>query len=301
MKTPTFLQDKYQVILIGKDGFINQSTLKIENHTIFISSLQDVYVYIEDYQGEDIVFDFAGGADIRLFKIIKSTKNQSFTCQYHLHEAAKVDIMTTFRNMSKVQVTMKRILQLDASASLSLNNALVERGEIELIDQVYLKGEDAQVEIDQLNIGSFNDRINVSQDIFHQAKKTASDIHNSLISNHDARLIYSVSGHIAKGNEFSKCYQSNKGIILGENGEIEVEPKLFIDEYNVEAGHGAAIGQMDDEQMYYLQSRGLSETEARSLIISGYTRPFVDKITDADIKALVERQIHKKINEVEIR
>lgn len=301
MKTPKFLDDKYQVILFGKEGIINRSTLKIVKETIYIADLQDVYLYFEDYQGEDITLDIAGNADIRIFQILKSTKNNHFSCHYQIHEAAQVECLTAFRNTDKVHVSMTRDFQLDRKAILTLNNALVDMGEIELKDQIHLNGEGAQSEIDLLNIGSYNDQVNVYQDIYHQAKHTASDIHNSLISNLNAKLTYSVSGHIAKGNEYSKCYQSNKGIILGEDGEIEVEPKLFIDEYNVEAGHGAAIGQMDDEQMYYLQSRGLSETEARSLIISGYTRPFIDKIADADIKALIERQIYKKINEVDIK
>ena len=85
--------------------------------------------------------------------------------------------------------------------------------------------------------------------------------------------------------------------MLSNKGEIEVEPKLFIDEYNVEASHGAAIGQMDEMQLYYLLSRGLTEQEARSLIIFGYTNPFLSMIEDKNIKRMLTSQITRVMKE----
>jgi Fe-S cluster assembly protein SufD len=183
---------------------------------------------------------------------------------------------------------------------LNVNNALINIGETKINDAVNLNEEFATVNFEQLNIGSYKDIFEVNQDIKHLAKSTTSQITNSLISNLSSKLKYSVSGYIFKGNELSSCNQINKGIILSDFGEIEVEPKLFIDEYNVEASHGAAIGQVDEEQLYYLLSRGLTEMDARSLIISGYTKPFVNNIPDEDIRQMIERQILKKINEVNI-
>ena len=156
---------------------------------------------------------------------------------------------------------------------------------------------ESEVNLSLLNIGSKTDEFNVNQDILHNAKLTKSVINNSLISNNFSKLKYSVSGRIFKGNEKSVCSQLNKGIILNKEGYIKAEPKLFIDEYDVEANHGAAIGQIDDNQLFYLLSRGLSETEARSLIISGYTKPFINDIQDEDIRSYVEKQVSRKIKE----
>ncbi|MCK5732227.1 MAG: SufD family Fe-S cluster assembly protein, partial [Tenericutes bacterium] len=237
---------------------------------------------------------------IKLYMIFKSSKPRDYEFIFNIHESAKLDVFTDIRNIEIVKVSLKRIFNLEKNSTLNIDNALLNIGKTILIDEINLNDEFSEVSIDQLNIGSYNDVFEVNQDVKHNAKSTKSQINNSLISNSTAKLDYSVSGYIFQGNEFSICNQENKGIILGEFGEIVVEPKLFIDEYNVEASHGAAIGQIDEEQLYYLLSRGLSEMQARALIISGYTKPFINKIQDEDIKSMIERQILKKINEVDI-
>jgi Fe-S cluster assembly protein SufD len=69
----------------------------------------------------------------------------------------------------------------------------------------------------------------------------------------------------------------------------------LIDEYDVEASHGAAIGQMDELQLYYLMSRGMSESEAKSLIINGYTLPFISLIANEKIEKILKRQVSRVI------
>ncbi len=300
MKIPKYLQDKISVILLNEKEELNQSKYEITDNLITLHSIDNVYLFIGDYHQSKIELDILSGSNIQLYMIFKSSKQRDYEFKFNIHESAQLDVFADIRNIEKVKVSLKRIFNLEKDSTLNINNALLNIGETILFDEVNLNNEFAEVSIDQLNIGSYNDVFKVNQDIKHNAKSTKSQINNSLICNSTAKLKYSVSGYIFKGNELSVCDQDNKGIILSEFGEIEVEPKLFIDEYNVEASHGAAIGQIDEEQLYYLLSRGLSEMQARSLIISGYTKPFINKIQDEDIKLMVERQILKKINEGDI-
>lgn len=300
MKTPTYLDDKSQVIIFKQDRVTNKSDFEVKDLKIRFSGSNEVFIYIEDFDKKDITFDFLQNSNIKLYIILRSSKAADYSFLYNIEKSANVDVFTGIRNKSVIDLNLKRVINIAASSTVSLSNSLVNMGHTQLNDFIHLNEEYANVEIHQLNIGSYNDISNVTQDVFHNAKHTTSNIDNSLISNSNAKLKYSVSGRIFKGNEFSSCSQINRGIILKEFGEIEVEPKLFIDEFNVEASHGAAIGQIDDEQLYYLLSRGLTELQARSLIISGYTLPFINRIQDEDIQQLVERQIHKKINEVDV-
>ena len=300
MKTPNYLQNKVSVIELNESEVINNSNHEILNDKITLKSLDNVYLFIGDYHKSKIEIDVLEDSDIQLYMIFKSSKVNEYEFNINIHQASKLDVFTDVRNIAKVKVSIKRIFNLKEDALLNINNALLNMGETVLFDEVNLDEINARVNIDQLNIGSYKDVFKVNQDIKHNAKFTKSEINNSLISSSTAKLKYSVSGYIFKGNSESVCNQSNKGIILSEDGEIEVEPKLFIDEYDVEASHGAAIGQIDEEQLYYLLSRGLTELQARTLIISGYTKPFINKIQDEDIKLMIERQILKKINEVDI-
>ena len=74
------------------------------------------------------------------------------------------------------------------------------------------------------------------------------------------------------------------------DSRLDANPLLLIDEYDVEASHGAAIGKIDEEQLYYLMSRGLTLKVAESLIISGFLSPVLN-ILSTD--ALKQDFIHK--------
>lgn len=300
MKVPGYIQDKKQVISFTSKSITNNSDFPNEKHKLSFSGKETVYLYLEDYELENITLSFLQEADIKLYIIIHSSTNTNYNFVYSLEENVNVDVFTAIRNKGRVVVSLKRQVEVKANSTINIKNAVCNMGITNITDIVNLNEEFASAKIDQLNIGSYNDQSRVLQDVNHLAKNTTSDIQNSLISNSNAKLSYSVSGFIAKGNEYSSCNQINRGIILKDEGQIEVTPQLFIDEYNVEASHGAAIGQVDEDQLYYLLSRGLSELEARSLIISGYTQPFLAAIEDENIQDFVNRQILKKIKEVDV-
>lgn len=300
MKTPTYLDNKLSVIYFNEQEVKNNSNYELDHNHLVLHGIDDVYIFIGDYQEPEFTFEFLKGSDIQLYMITKSSKPADYTFHFNLHENVRLDVFSDVRNIDNTVVRFTKDYHVQGNSVLHINTALLNRGNTTVKEVISLDQEYAEVHIDVLNIGSYNDSFVVEQDVLHNAKSTKSTINNSLISNSTSSLNYSVSGRIFKGNEYSSCNQVNKGIILNEFGEIEVVPKLFIDEYNVEASHGAAIGQMDDEQLYYLLSRGLTEMQARSLIISGYTKPFINHIKDEDIKLMIERQILKKINEVDI-
>ena len=72
--------------------------------------------------------------------------------------------------------------------------------------------------------------------------------------------------------------------ILDPTGECLAEPILLIDYYDVKAYHGATIGKISDDDLFYLMSRGLTKEEAFMLIINGLIEPFVKRIHDESIK-----------------
>ena len=80
----------------------------------------------------------------------------------------------------------------------------------------------------------------------------------------------------------SHNHQILKGINL-DNSKIKNESYLLIDEHDVVAGHGATIGQIDEDILYYMMSRGLSKETAKDLYIKGLVEPFVDQIFNTEL------------------
>jgi Fe-S cluster assembly protein SufD len=120
--------------------------------------------------------------------------------------------------------------------------------------------------------------------IEHKAPETEGYIENYGVSNNESTLVFEGIGKINKNMKRSIARQSNKGIILSEKSQLEANPLLLIDEYDVIASHGAAIGKIDDEQLYYLMSRGLTLNQAERLIISGFLSPVLRMLQSDSLK-----------------
>ncbi|HLT00183.1 MAG TPA: SufD family Fe-S cluster assembly protein, partial [Acholeplasma sp.] len=102
-------------------------------------------------------------------------------------------------------------------------------------------------------------------------------------------------GQIENGMKNSSDFQTLKGIITNDAAQIDVNPILIIDEFDVKAGHAATVGKLEEEVLYYLRSRGLSLADAQKLIINGYLHPVIEEIDDEQIKNQVIEIVNERI------
>ena len=89
----------------------------------------------------------------------------------------------------------------------------------------------------------------------------------------------------------SKCSQKTRGIVMDDESEIVANPILLIDEYDCFANHGASIGKVNDEELFYLMSRGLTKDESVLLILSGMVLPFINEIPNENLKNELSEEV----------
>lgn len=154
-----------------------------------------------------------------------------------------------------------------------------------------------------------------SEILVEGASVTSSKKHQTFIANHTDK--YTTSnlnnyGIVAEGGDFfldvvgrimidavgAKAHQDSKILTLSENQKTQVVPQLLIYENDVEASHAATVGQIDEMQLYYLQSRGLSEMESMALLMSGYLMPIANAIEDKELSDHVKELIASKVDEI---
>ena len=105
--------------------------------------------------------------------------------------------------------------------------------------------------------------------IFHNYNNTISNIKNNGVCINDGNIIYQVSSFVPK--EITGCIvNQNNRIINLTNNKCEIKPILYIDSFDVEASHSALIGKFSDEEMFYIQSRGIDYNSALKLLITGF-------------------------------
>lgn len=164
-----------------------------------------------------------------------------------------------------------------------------------MLDSVFnLNGEHATIDVSSLIVAKgFNS--NLVQNAYHNAINSNSNIENYGISLDNSEITFNTTGKIYKGMRGSNCKQLSRGIICGEKSAVKSLPILLIDEYDVHANHGAAIGKMSDDELFYLMSRGLSNKEAFKLILSGIINPFMDNLLDESLCDEISSSIYSLI------
>ncbi|NLC54731.1 MAG: SufD family Fe-S cluster assembly protein [Erysipelothrix sp.] len=132
----------------------------------------------------------------------------------------------------------------------------------------------------------------------HLEGSTTSNLNNYGIVSEGGNYFLDVVGSIVKGATGSKAHQDSRILTISDNQSATVLPQLLIDENDVEASHAATVGQIDEMQLYYMQSRGLSEMESMALLMSGYLMPIARAITDETLSLHVEELINSKVSEI---
>lgn len=133
------------------------------------------------------------------------------------------------------------------------------------------------------------------QEINHLAINTISNIANVGVAISKSNIMFDTTGKVAQGMKLSKCSQLSRGIVMDDVSSITAKPILLIDEFDCFANHGASIGKMSDEDLFYLMSRGLSKKEAFLLILKGIIQPFISSINIEEYKNRIDEEIQNLI------
>lgn len=121
-------------------------------------------------------------------------------------------------------------------------------------------------------------------DISHAAPNTNSEMLYKGILERKTRAVFNGRLHVEKDAQKIVAYQANHNLLLENDAEVYSKPELEIYADDVKCKHGATTGQLDQEAMFYMQSRGISKNEATKILIKGFAAEVLDRIDNAGIK-----------------
>jgi Fe-S cluster assembly protein SufB len=143
---------------------------------------------------------------------------------------------------------------------------------------IWLMGEHAHGEVLSIAFAGKGQHLDAGGKCIHVAPNTTSIINSKSISKDGGRAGYRGLLEVAKGAHGSKSKVVCDALILDEHSRSDTYPYIRIDENDVDIGHEATVSKIGDEQLFYLMSRGLSESEATAMIVSGFIEPIVKEL-----------------------
>jgi Fe-S cluster assembly protein SufD len=96
---------------------------------------------------------------------------------------------------------------------------------------------------------------------------------------------------VARAAQKTDGYQMNQALLLSPDAEIDTKPELEIFADDVKCSHGATVGELDAEQLFYLRSRGIPDAEARSMLVRAFLAEAMDLVAHETVRAVLERAV----------
>jgi Fe-S cluster assembly protein SufD len=129
----------------------------------------------------------------------------------------------------------------------------------------------------------------------HDAPRTTSDLLFKGAVRNRARSVYSGLIRVRKGAHGSNAFQTNRNLVLSEGAHADSVPNLEIEENDVRCSHASTVGPIDDEQRYYLESRGVPPAAADRLIVSGFFGDILDRAPALGLRGYLRRAVTDRL------
>src|SRR5258706_6960527 len=119
------------------------------------------------------------------------------------------------------------------------------------------------------------------------------------IMNDEATGVFNGKIFVRPDAQKTNAYQSNKNILLSDNASVNSKPQLEIFADDVKCSHGCTVGQLDEEALFYLQSRGISEANAQALLLYAFAgeilEPMKDEVLKKYLHSIISERLHKSL------
>ena len=153
-------------------------------------------------------------------------------------------------------------------------NGLLTRNDI----HTQLVGQGAHMEMNGLVLGKGRQHIDNHTEVTHAVPNCTSDEYYKSVLDDQSRSVFRGRIIVAQDAQQTLADQQNNNLLLSKRAEADTKPQLEIYADDVKCSHGATVGQLDESSLFYLKSRGISESAARGLLTFAFANEVVERI-----------------------
>lgn len=250
-------------------------------HILIVADKNSRVNYVDNYiSGHDTAAALHNGV-VEVF--VKQGAKVTYASIHHLNEAT-TDIC--YR---------RAILEQDAQIEWIVGEMNNGNG----VSETYsvLQGNGSNSDCKVICVGNEDQKLNITTQAVHYGKSSESQMITRAVMREQATAIINGISKIERGATKANGQQTERILMLSPKARGDANPILLIDEDDVKAGHAASVGQVNQEQVYYMMSRGISREDAENLIIRGFLEPVVSDIPNEQLQVLLRSYIERKLGQ----
>ena len=191
----------------------------------------------------------------------------------------------------KVQLESKNAVHsssssIDCENSSIYNNFIFSVGgnmsRIEVISSI--NAADIDFNIKGLYLAKTNQHHDITTLMQHKHPESKSNQHIKGILQKDSSGVFQGKVIVSQDAQKTDAFQFNQNLLLSENAEVNIKPELEIYADDVKCSHGATTGELDEQMLFYLRSRGLNKEEAKKILIEGFVNELFENVANKELK-----------------
>lgn len=253
-------------------------------------------VVAEDNASVDVIVSFtsAGGARVERAE----TSLASALVDVHVKPGAKVNYLEVQDFAHNVFYIERLNANVDKDATFNSLSIALGGKQTKADIATFLEAPGSNSSVLGAVLGSDSSKFSYNTIQEHNAPDTTSDINFRVALKDTSSSVYQGIIRVDKVAQRTNAFQSNKNLLLGGDAKADSIPKLEILADDVKCSHGATVGPVDREQLFYLRSRGLTEIEAEQLVVLGFFRKVLEQFPVASVVDWLTEVISEKITSV---
>ena len=265
-----------------------------------LTKLNNKEYMIPERASGSFVFDLATANDEVLIRIDNSSNvdllllnlKEGNNIQFEVADNVYLNVATLGKNDIK---TFKITANVGYKSTFSAYFADFIPGKCKGQIVINLNGLNATCDWHLASLSEKQDNKEFDVSVYHHSPSTFAYMDNYGVCRDNGKLLFSGVCHIIKGSSGSIARQNAKIMVFDEKSNGIAKPILKIDENDIQASHAAIVGKINDEHIFYLTSRGLTEEEAKRIITLGYLKPILAGFKDEEIRQIIEDTIEGKM------
>jgi Fe-S cluster assembly protein SufD len=162
-----------------------------------------------------------------------------------------------------------------------------------------LNGQGSETKIVGAFFGHDDQHFDVASRVWHNTEHTAADLVTRGVLDDDARSVYEGVQNVGRDAWDTSSYQRENTLMLSDESEADASPKLIINNHDTEASHSATVGQIDEEELFYMLARGVGHRKARNMLVEGFFVPVLEEVDVDELREDLQKLVADRLRQRE--
>lgn len=210
-------------------------------------------------------------------------------------EDAVVDLYTIQNQNNQASSVNASFFKQDAKSNLLTSTATLHGGLIRNNLKVSLNGEHAEAHVYGMSFTDKKQHVDNYTNIEHAKPNcTSNQVYKNVLDG-DSVGVFTGRIDVVRDAQKTAAFQRNNNVLLTDSARMNTKPQLIIDADDVKCSHGATIGQIDEEALFFLRARGINEVDARLMLMNAFAHEVIQEIRVAPLRDRIDELVDKRL------